>query len=296
MAAVQRHNSCDDPALEAEQQWSRSGEKLRIVNTSEKALEQKERELQSCIAQNYARIQGVEKELQGLQLQLRLTSGPKKSALEMLRKKIEVQADRVVVARTSLAAANKVAKTATARLAAEEAAKDELCKELNMLVQQSANAQLDALETLTRRLEAINTGNTGNSGSRPEARSGSNGKTDALNATAELKQKILDLSQTEVTAIAVSREASISSLPAANGSHSNGVKTGDLAASHVAQSQKETEQQAIEQQALSARSRHVSINKTSNGTRNARSSSSSTHAPNAAAASQPKNSPFRGFD
>lgn len=292
MAAVQRHNSCDDPALEAEQQWSKSGEKLRIVNTSEKALEQKERELQSCIAQNYARIQGVEKELQGLQLQLRLTSGPKKSALEMLRKKIEVQADRVVVARTSLAAANKVAKTATARLAAEEAAKDELCKELNMLVQQSANAQLDALETLTRRLEAINTGNTGNSSSGPDPRSSSNGKKDALNATAELKQKILDLSQTEVaTAVPVSKEASVSSLPTASGSQSNGVKTGDQTASHVAQSQKETEQQAI-----SARSRHVSINKTTNGTRNARNSSSSTHAPNAATASQPKNSPFRGFD
>lgn len=62
----------------------------------------------SCIAQNYARIQGVEKELQGLQLQLKLTSGPKKSALEMLRRKIESQADRVIVARTGLAAATKV--------------------------------------------------------------------------------------------------------------------------------------------------------------------------------------------
>ena len=99
----------------------------------------------SVIAQNYARIQGVEKELQGLQLQvqglpcvrfihycsrscmlhismlqadtdvlvmcvsqLKLTSGPKRSALEMLRRKIEAQTDRVKSARTDAHAAQKV--------------------------------------------------------------------------------------------------------------------------------------------------------------------------------------------
>ncbi len=62
----------------------------------------------SVIQQNYARIQGVEKELQGLQLQLKLTSGPKRSALEMLRRKIEAQTDRVIAARLDSVAAQKV--------------------------------------------------------------------------------------------------------------------------------------------------------------------------------------------
>ncbi len=43
-----------------------------------------------------------------LQMQLKLTSGPKKSALLMLRKKIEVQNDKVLAARESFHAARKV--------------------------------------------------------------------------------------------------------------------------------------------------------------------------------------------
>jgi hypothetical protein len=61
-----------------------------------------------CIAQNYSHIRDVEKELTELQLQLKLTAGPKKSALEMLRKKIEDQNDRVVLARAKSHAARKV--------------------------------------------------------------------------------------------------------------------------------------------------------------------------------------------
>jgi hypothetical protein len=88
-------------AIRAEQTWAEAGERLRGVNATEKFIELKERELQkwvygqivhvvcyvpqpfniacdawmhycrcSVIAQNYARIQGVEKELQGLQLQV----------------------------------------------------------------------------------------------------------------------------------------------------------------------------------------------------------------------------------
>ena len=59
------------------------------------------------IAQNYSRIKGVEKELAGLQLQLRLTSGPKRSALELMRKKIESQNDQVMAARQNFHAARK---------------------------------------------------------------------------------------------------------------------------------------------------------------------------------------------
>jgi len=49
----------------------------------------------------------VERELAGLQLQLKLTNGPKKSALELIRKKIEMQNENVVLARTKHQAARK---------------------------------------------------------------------------------------------------------------------------------------------------------------------------------------------
>lgn len=60
------------------------------------------------IALNYGRIRDVERELGNLQLQLKLTSGPKKHALEMLRKKIETQNERVVYVRARHTAAKAV--------------------------------------------------------------------------------------------------------------------------------------------------------------------------------------------
>lgn len=51
-------------------------------------------------------------------------------------------------------------------LRSEEAKKDKLCQELNMLVQQSAHAQLERLEQLTHRMESLNNGFT-QSGDRP---------------------------------------------------------------------------------------------------------------------------------
>ena len=50
----------------------------------------------------------MERELAGLQLDLKLTSGPKKSALELLRRKIEMQNEHVVLARGKFQAARKV--------------------------------------------------------------------------------------------------------------------------------------------------------------------------------------------
>jgi hypothetical protein len=50
----------------------------------------------------------VERELSGLQMQLKLSTGPKKSALMMMRKKIEVQNERVLGARDRQRAAKKV--------------------------------------------------------------------------------------------------------------------------------------------------------------------------------------------
>lgn len=318
MTSTRGQSHSEDAGLEEEQRWSRSGENLRIVNTSEKALEQKERELQSCIAQNYARIQGVEKELQGLQLQLKLTSGPKKSALEMLRRKIESQADRVIVARTGLAAATKAADAAAAKLAIEEAAKDELCKELNLLVQQSAHAQLDALEALTRRLEAINGGGAG-SGSNGAAMGSANGQPLPLAATAELKEKIRDLAQSEAAGataatMAVAADAAAEGPPVTSGPPADSVLPAGSAnggvsmASNAAEQSKDASeanraQLAAEkqQQAAAARSRHVEVGRPSSAGRNATSSSArraDTRNNSRPLSSQPRNpnQPFRGFD
>lgn len=52
----------------------------------------------------------MERELGGLQMQLKLSTGPKKSALMMIRKKIEMQNERVLAARDRQRAAKKVTK------------------------------------------------------------------------------------------------------------------------------------------------------------------------------------------
>ncbi len=59
------------------------------------------------IAKNYSHIKNVEAQLAQLQMQLNLTSGPKKSALEMLRKKIEAKNEQVVAARQKFVSAQK---------------------------------------------------------------------------------------------------------------------------------------------------------------------------------------------
>jgi hypothetical protein len=121
-------------------------------------LEDKERRIRENIAMNYGRIREVERELSGLQLQLHVNVGPKKQALEMMRRKIEEQNERVGEAQrrhTATAAAAKVAKEALER---EEKVKQQLCEELDLLVQQSANSQMHKLEQLTQRLETLNSG------------------------------------------------------------------------------------------------------------------------------------------
>ena len=52
----------------------------------------------------------------------------------------------------------QVAEVAEEVLRGEEAKKDKLCQELNLLVQQSAHAQLERLEQLTHRMESLNRG------------------------------------------------------------------------------------------------------------------------------------------
>ncbi|KAG2493530.1 hypothetical protein HYH03_008344 [Edaphochlamys debaryana] len=129
-----------------------------MYHYSQKAIEQKEKELMESIARNYGRIREVERELSNLQLQLKLTAGPKKQALEMLRKKIETQNEKVVAVRAKHTAAKATYERLDAELKKEEAVKDQLCDELNMLVQQAARAQMDKLEELKTHLEALYSG------------------------------------------------------------------------------------------------------------------------------------------
>lgn len=51
------------------------------------------------IRDNYSRIKNVENELEKVQFELKMAAGPKQSALEMLRKKIEQENEVVMRAR-----------------------------------------------------------------------------------------------------------------------------------------------------------------------------------------------------
>ena len=77
-----------------------------------------------------------------LGLQVRLTSGPKRHALEMMRSKIKQQNERVVSARQRHAVAKQAFMLLDEELQREEEAKERLCSELNMLIQQSAELQV----------------------------------------------------------------------------------------------------------------------------------------------------------
>ena len=83
---------------------------------------------------------------------------PKRHGLEHLRRKIEIQSEKVSAAFRANEEAQKIATAAAEALAAEERTKEQLCAELNLLVQQSARGQVDKLEQLTQRLETLNAG------------------------------------------------------------------------------------------------------------------------------------------
>lgn len=81
---------------------------LADVHRAPSALPCRMHACNSCIAKNYGRIREVERELANLQFQLKLTAGPKKHALELLRRKIEDQNDKVVYVRKQHTAAKLV--------------------------------------------------------------------------------------------------------------------------------------------------------------------------------------------
>lgn len=129
-----------------------SAQSLAMSNYSQKLVEQKEREVQEIIWSKYGRVKELEKELSQLQLQLKITAGPKKHALELLRKKIETQNEKVAAIKQRYKAAKQVFEAVEAELQREEAVKDHLCSELNLVVQQSATAELNKLEELKHQL------------------------------------------------------------------------------------------------------------------------------------------------
>lgn len=132
-----------------------------VIAFTEKAIEAKELELKKYIEDNYSKIRNVERELASLAFEIKLTAGPKKAALEHLRKKIEVSAEKIKAAKQREEQAKKVWEAAAKAAKEEEENKQRLCEDLNRLVQESAASQYSRLEELKKKLEALNPELTG---------------------------------------------------------------------------------------------------------------------------------------
>ncbi|KAJ0971051.1 hypothetical protein J5N97_019010 [Dioscorea zingiberensis] len=127
-----------------------------VIAYTEKIIEEEQLQLKRYIKENYSKIRDVERELENLTLELKLTAGPKKAALEHLRKKIELSTERIRLAKQKEDQAKKLWEAATQAVQEEEAIKQKLCDDLNQLVQESTTTQFNRLEELKRRLEALN--------------------------------------------------------------------------------------------------------------------------------------------
>ncbi|CAN4120045.1 unnamed protein product [Withania somnifera] len=127
-----------------------------VIAYTEKIIEEEQLQLRKYIAENYSKIRDVEKEFANLTMEMKLTAGPKKAALELMRKKIEMSTERIRVAKLKEEQARKALEAASRAVKDEEAIKQKLCEDLNGLVLESSNSQLARLEELKRRLEALN--------------------------------------------------------------------------------------------------------------------------------------------
>ncbi|KHG06817.1 Actin cytoskeleton-regulatory complex PAN1 [Gossypium arboreum] len=101
-----------------------------VIAYTEKIIEEERVQLKKYIEENYSKIRDVERELANLTMEMKLTAGPKKAALEHMRKKIEMSTERIRIAKQKEEQARKV--------------------------QESSNSQFARLEELKRRLEALN--------------------------------------------------------------------------------------------------------------------------------------------
>ncbi|XP_034710068.1 uncharacterized protein LOC117932876 [Vitis riparia] len=136
-----------------------------VIAYTERIIEEEQLQLKKYIEENYSKIRDVERELSNLTFELKLTAGPKKAALELLRKKIEMSTERISVAKQKEEQARKVWEAASKAVKDEEAVKQKLCDDLSQLVQESSHTQFSRLEELKRRLEALNPSRASISGS-----------------------------------------------------------------------------------------------------------------------------------
>ncbi|MED6204704.1 aci13 [Stylosanthes scabra] len=127
-----------------------------VISYTEKIIEEEQLQLHRYIQENYSKIRDVERELANLTMEMKLTAGPKKAALELLRKKIETQTEKIRMAKVKEEQARKAWESASKVVKDEEALKQKLCDDLSNLVQESSNSQFSRLEELKRRLEALN--------------------------------------------------------------------------------------------------------------------------------------------
>lgn len=127
-----------------------------VIAYTEKVIEEEQLQLKKYIQENYSKIRDVERELANLTFEVKLTSGPKKAALEHLRKKIEISTERIRIAKMKEEEARKAWETASKVVKDEEALKQKLCDDLTQLVQESSSTQFSRLGELKRRLEALN--------------------------------------------------------------------------------------------------------------------------------------------
>ncbi|XP_065870621.1 uncharacterized protein [Euphorbia lathyris] len=129
-----------------------------VIAYTEKIIAEEQLQLRKYIDENYTKIRDVERELASLNMEMKLTSGPKKAALEHLRKKIEISTETIRLAKQKEEQARQAWEAAVKTVKDEEAIKQKLCEDLNNLVQESSSFQFSRLEELKRRLEAINPG------------------------------------------------------------------------------------------------------------------------------------------
>ncbi|KAJ4868401.1 Uncharacterized protein Rs2_50050 [Raphanus sativus] len=145
-----------DPKLKAEIGPDGLAREAPVIAYTEKIIEEEQLQLRKYIEENYSKIRDVEREFGNLTLEMKLTAGPKKAALEHLRKKIEVCTEKIHAAKLKEDEARKAYEAASKLVKDEEAIKQSLCDDLNRLVQESSNTQYARLEELKRRLEALN--------------------------------------------------------------------------------------------------------------------------------------------
>ncbi|GAA0185121.1 hypothetical protein LIER_32409 [Lithospermum erythrorhizon] len=127
-----------------------------FIAYTERIIEAEQLQLRKYIEENYSKIRDVERELANLNMEMKLTAGPKKAALEHMRKKIEISTEKIRVAKLKEEQAKQAWEAASKAVKDEEAIKQKLCEDLNSLVTESNNAQHARLDELKRRLEAMN--------------------------------------------------------------------------------------------------------------------------------------------